>query len=203
VTATCNPQLPILDRFRRLFAAATRDAAEAMRRWIGHAVRLTLEEVRQLPLDDACAALEVGAETMTTVVLTIEGEYGGVLLLLFDDDNGRRLADSLLGKTPDGAEWTELERSALTETGNIFGCAYFGEIARLIDRPLMPTPPMFVRDYGASVLQQALAEHAASDEMLVCRTRFRHEEVDLSWLLVFIPTVSLCEAMEKAFDDPA
>jgi chemotaxis protein CheC len=203
VKTICNPQTPVHDGLRRLFAAATRDAAEAMHRWIGHPVRLTLEEVRRLPLDDACAALEVGDETMTTVVLTLEGEYGGVLLMMFDDRNGRRLADSLLGCSPSDNEWSELERSALTETGNIFGCAYVGEIAGLIDRLLVPSPPMFVRDYGASVLEQALAEGAAADELLVCRTRFRHEDVDLSWLLVFFPTVNLCGAMEEALNDEA
>ena len=98
-------------------------------------------------------------------------------------------------------DWSELEKSALTETGNILGCAYVNAITRLIDHPLVPSAPYFVQDYGASVLQQALmAQAAATDTVLICRTGFYHEGEELNWLLLFVPTVALRTAMENALD---
>jgi len=91
--------------------------------------------------------------------------------------------------------------SALTETGNIVGCAYVSAVTRLIDRQLMPAVPYFIQDYGASVLQQALtAQAAAADAVLICRTRFHHEGEELNWLLLFVPTAALRTAMENALD---
>ncbi|MBN1395657.1 MAG: chemotaxis protein [Pirellulales bacterium] len=172
-----------------------------MRRWTNSPIELTLDEVRELPLEDACGRLGVGDEHFAMVAHTIDDVVGGTLVLMFDKDNGRRLAASLLGKgSQNGGGWSEMEISALTETGNILSCAYVNAITRLIDRRLVPSVPYFVSDYGASVLQQAFAAHASlRDAMLVCRTGFHHAGDELSWLLIFIPTIALREAMEDAF----
>jgi chemotaxis protein CheC len=110
------------------------------------------------------------------------------------------LAASLLGRPSNVASpWSDLEKSALTETGNILGCAYMNAITRLIDRELVPSPPYFIQDYGASVLQQALvAQASANDLVLICRTVFRREAEQLDWRVLFIPTEGMRRAMEHA-----
>jgi chemotaxis protein CheC len=134
------------------------------------------------------------------VVLNLEGEIGGSMVLTFNEQNGRQLAASLLHIEPSkGPEWNELEQSALTETGNILGCAYVNAITRLIDRPLVPSAPYFLQDYGASVIEQALvAQATAKDTVLICRTCFRHEDEELNWWLLFVPSLALRSAMENA-----
>jgi chemotaxis protein CheC len=191
-----------LGLLRQLFASATHDASAAMCRWTNSLIRLTLDEVCELPMGDVCAALGIGDERLTMVVLNLEGEIGGAMVLVFDEENGRRLAASLAGDAADTAsDWSELEKSALTETGNILGCAYVNAITRLIDGQLVPSAPYFIQDYGASVLQQALmVQAAAADTVLICRTGFHHEGEELNWLLLFVPTISLRAAMEKALD---
>ncbi len=191
-----------LDLLRQLFASATHDASAAMCRWTNSLIRLTLDEVCELPLADVCGALEIADELLTMVVIDLEGEIGGTMVLMFDEENGRRLAASLTGEgVAATGRWSELGMSALTETGNILGCAYVNAITRLIDHELMPAVPYFIQDYGASVLQQALvAQAAAADAVLICRTRFHHEGEELNWLLLFVPTVALRTAMENALD---
>lgn len=189
-----------IELLRQLFASATHDASAAICRWTNSIVRLTLDEVREIPLEDACETLELSDERRTMIVVTIEGEIGGSLILTFEEGNDRRLAASLLGsKTIPTGPWSELEQSALTETGNILGCAYVGAISRLIDRSLIPSVPYFIQDYGAGVLQQALtAQATATDSALICRTGFRHAGDALSWVLLFIPTIALRTIMENA-----
>jgi chemotaxis protein CheC len=188
---------------RQIFASATHDASAVMCRWTNSLIRLTVDEVRELPLEDACRALGIGDELLTMVVLNLEGDVGGTMVLTFDEDNGRRLAASLAGSAAAaGRDWSELEKSALTETGNILGCAYVNAITRLIDRQLVPSAPYFIQDYGASVLQQAMVvQAAAADSVLICRTGFQHEGEELNWLLLFVPTIALRTAMENALDD--
>ncbi len=183
----------------RLFAAANDEASRAMCRWTNSAIRLTLDEACELPLEDACGAICDGDEQLAMVAHTLEDEIGGTIVLMFDEENGRRLAALLLGKDGENAcGWSEMDVSALTETGNILSCAYVGAIARLIDRRMVPSVPYFVRDYGASVLQQALtAQAAAADSVLVCRTVFHQAGRELNWLLLFVPTVALRTAIEN------
>ncbi len=190
---------------RELFASATHDASTAMCRWTNSVISLTLDEVYELPLEAACKDLEVGEELLTMVVLNLEGELGGSMVLTFKEADGRQLAASLLqAELNAGPEWSELEQSALAETGNILGCAYVNALTRLIDRPLSPSAPYFLQDYGMSVIEQALTAQAASrDTVLICRTCFRQEGEELNWWLLFVPSLALRMAMENAMHWPA
>jgi chemotaxis protein CheC len=189
-----------LDLLRQLFASATHDASAAMCRWTNGLITLSLDEVREIPLENVCAEVNVGDELLTMVVLSLEGEVGGEMILAFDNHNGRQLAAALLGQpTSESPEWTALEKSALTETGNILGCAYMNALTRLIDVDLMPSAPYFVQDYGASVLQQALVNQAmTADHALICRTGFHRGDEDLNWWVLFVPTGPMRIAMEEA-----
>ncbi len=189
-----------LQVLRELFASATHDASVAMCRWTNSLISLSLDEVSELPLEEAYLNLDMGDDQLTMVVLNLEGELGGSLVLTFNQENGRQLAASLLHAELNlGPGWTELERSALEETGNILGCAYVDALTKLLDARLLPSAPYFVEDYGMSVVQQALVAQAASrDTVLVCRTCFRHEGEELDWWLLFVPSVALRDAIENA-----
>jgi len=200
MNATLSSHEAELAVLKQLFAAATHDASAAMCRWTGGCVTLSLDEIHELPLDTACAELLAGDELLTMVVLSLEGDVGGQMILTFDELHGRRLVSSLLGQpVSDSPEWSELEKSALTETGNILGCAYVNALTRLLGTELIPSAPYFIQDYGASVLQQALlAQAITSDKILICRTCFRREGEELDWHVLFIPTAALRRAMAGA-----
>jgi chemotaxis protein CheC len=194
----CSEDLK-LRLLRELFASATHDASAAMCRWTNSLVSLTLDEVCEIPLENVCAELNLGDQPLAMVVLNLEGDAGGSLVLTFNEESARGLAASLLDAPVNaGPDWSELEQSALKETGNILGCAYVNAVTRLIDYPLMPSTPHFVVDYGASVLQQALLGQAVStDTVLIGRTRFQHKDEELSWWLLFVPTVALRAVIER------
>jgi chemotaxis protein CheC len=171
-----------------------------MCRWTDGLITLSLDETRELPLENVCTELNLGDDLLTMVVLSLEGKVGGEMVLTFDEQNGRRLVASLLNRPENtDPQWSELERSALTETGNILGCAYLNALTRLVDAELVPSAPYFIQDYGASVLQQALLAQAAScDQVLVCRTGFHWRGEELNWRVIFVPSDGMRAAMEAA-----
>lgn len=182
-----------------VFAAATHEASTAMCRWTNGEIHLSLDEVLEVPLDRVTQVLELGDDLLTMVALDLLSDSGTVILLIFDEINGRRLASTLLREPCDpNAEWSELEKSALTETGNILGCAYMNALTKLVGRPLVPSPPYFIQDYGASVVQQALMTQAMeSDTVLVCRTGFHRRDEELNWHVLFLPSVPLRQNLER------
>jgi chemotaxis protein CheC len=188
-----------LSLLRELFASATHDASAAMCCWTNSLITLTLDEVCEVPLQSVCTDLNLGDEPLTMVVFNLDNGAGGAMILTFTEESARRLAASLLETDARGGpDWTELERSALTETGNILGCAYVNAITRLIDHQVVPSPPHFVVDFGASVLEQALlGQVGATDTVLIGRTRFQHKDAELNWWLLFIPTTALRTVMER------
>ena len=196
-TSHHDPSLAILHQF---FTTATQHASAAMCHWTRGRVSLTLDELTRTSLEEAMFQFEEAHELVTMVVLGVEGSDGAQLILAFDDASGRRLAASLLRREPsEGPEWTELEKSAVMETGNILASAYLNELTRLANRKLVPTAPQFVQDYGMSVLEQALIMQAmTSDEVMVSRTRFEFDSEQVNWKLMFFPDETLRESLQRA-----
>ena len=197
---TANENVRALAGLQELFASATHDASAAMCRWTDGIITVALDEVRQVALEEVAVELAVGDEPLTMVVMTLDGELGGSIILMFDDLNGRQLAASLLGaQAGTEPEWSELEKSALMETGNILGCAYVNALTRLVGMDLRPSPPYFIQDFGASVLEQALmTQAAASDSLLLCDIAFHRKGGKLDWRVVFVPTPGLQESLQRS-----
>lgn len=192
-----------LDSLGEFFSAATHHASAAMCQWTSGRVSLSLDEVHEAPVEEAAAELDIGDDLLTMVVLGVQGDLGGQMILAFDDENGRKLAASLLGReVSDSPEWSELDQSAVMETGNILASAYLNELTRLTSRKLVPTAPYFVQDFGASVLTQVLAAQSlVSERVLVCRTRFEFNKQHVNWSLFFVPGDELLQTMLDAVQD--
>ncbi len=186
--------------FRQLLTSATREASVAMSRWVGDVIDLTLEEVRAVPLEEVCTTLDLSEKVSILVVLTLRAPLGGQIILHFDEPNARALAKALIatGEHSSGG-WSELEQSALLETGNILGCAYVNALSRMIDHELIPSAPVLVCDFAECVLEQALAEQLQySDVVVVSRTRFTQGERNLNWWVLFLPGSQLQELMDQS-----
>ena len=137
-----------------LFRVATEHASTALSRWTQGQVTLVLDGMIAAPLEELGAALGIADEQLAMVVLGIDGDPGGQVILAFDDVAGRRLAAALLRRPfVDEAGWGELEMSAVMETGNILASSYLSELSRIAGRQLSPSPPYFVQDFGASVIE--------------------------------------------------
>jgi chemotaxis protein CheC len=196
---TADSTLRIL---HQVLSTATNHASAAMCRWVDSVITLTLDDVTEVPLEDALSRLDVGDEMVIAVVLTLHGNEGGTLLLMFDELNGRQLA-ATVARRPASTEpkWTEIEISALNETGNILGCAYMNALTKLIDVELVPSAPYFVRDFAASVIEQALMAQAISmDNVLICNTTFHRGDQDLNWNVIFVPSDRLRIKLEAAVE---
>jgi chemotaxis protein CheC len=193
---------PTLDLalLRDIFSAATQHASVAMCQWTGGRVALSLDEIREAPLEQLAAEIDIGDELLTMVVLGVQGSCGGQLILAFDDENGRQLAASLLGReVSTDAEWSELDQSAVMETGNILASAYLNELTRLAGCKLVPTAPYFMQDFGASVLSQVLAAQSlAGDRALICQTKFEFNHQQVNWSLFFVPGEELLQSLAAA-----
>lgn len=196
---TADSALRIL---HHVLSTATNHASAAMCRWIGGVITLTLDDVAEVPLEDVLSRLNVDDEMFTAVVLTLEGSEGGTLLLMFDEADGRQLAASLARRPVcSDPQWTEMEISALKETGNILGCAYMNALTKLVDVELVPSIPYFLCDFGASVIEQALmAQVISMDKVLICNTTFHRGDEDLNWNVIFVPSDRLRTKLEAAVE---
>lgn len=183
-----------------IFSAATQHASDAMCQWTSGRVVLSLDEIRAAALEQLAAEIDLGDDLLTMVVLGVQGICGGQLILAFDDENGRQLAASLLGRDlSTNREWSELEQSAVMETANILASAYLNELTRFSGHKLVPTAPYFVQDFGAAILSQVLATQSLTgDRALICQTRFEFNDQLVNWRLFFVPGEELLQSLAAA-----
>ena len=202
-TETAPQRMQVLEP---LFTPAMQDVTAAMCRWTSGQVRLALDELREVNIFEASTLVLGGDDQPQTIVAldieqagTMFSMVGGQMLLAFDESHGRRFAAAILGlPTPLDGPWSELEKSVLMETGNILGCAYMNALARQLNIELIPSPPCFIQDYAAAVLQQIVQKLAmTADRLLVCRTSFQQSGKELQWQVLFIPNDALRQIMES------
>ncbi len=185
-----------LSRQSELFKQAAAKASEAMSKWLGRPARIEVNLVSSLPLAEAENVFGSKDAPLVACVMHIRGMFSGLLVLTSDDSSGLSLADLLLGREPGSSrEWTEIERSAAIETANIIGCAYLNSMASdpasgaaEAGGGLLPSPPTFLRDYAAAVMEGILMVQAShAEHIFLTQTRLEVDRMPGNCSLLFIP----------------
>jgi chemotaxis protein CheC len=179
-----------------LFVRAADDASQALSRWLGRPTRIAVRRLEALPLERAVGVLGVAEGPLVACAMRISGSIAGILVLACDDVSGLTLADMLLGRPPGSStEWGELETSAAVETANIIGCAYLNTMTATAaatgssaDATVLPTPPWFVRDFAAAVMEGIMLSQALqADTIFLTHTDFVIEDTPVTCSLLFVP----------------
>lgn len=190
------------DRVVALFRRGAAEASTALTKWLGRTAEVAIEQVDRLPLEAAAGILGAADGPICASAMGIGGGLEGVLLLVCDDASGLALCDTLLERAAGTATaWGEVERSAFAETANIVGCAYLNAIAQAIEdgaEGIVPSPPWFVRDYPAALMDAVLVEQAAvAADVFLTRTEFRIAAAPVRCGLVFVPHAASLRAIER------
>lgn len=183
---------PSITQQTELFHRAADEASTALSKWLGRPTRISIHDVRALPLEEAVGVLGAADMPLVACAMRISGAVDGVLVMACDDEAGLALADLLLGRD-DGSsqDWGEIETSAAVETANIIGCAYLNAmtVGEQGDHDtLLPSPPWFVRDYAAAVMEAIVMPQAmVANEVFLTHTDFSIEDSPITCSLLFVP----------------
>lgn len=185
-----------------LIRVGSNDASIALSTWLARDVKVRVEQLQQVSLETAVEQLGPVAQVVCACCMRVTGGINGQLLLGFDDASGLLLCDMLLNRESPSTQWGDLEVSAAMETTNIVGCAFLNSLSQVFptsstpeqrqdDSPpstWIPTPPAFVRDFAAAIMQFALMDQACEfDAVLLAQTKFTIDETPIKWQLLLIP----------------
>ena len=173
-----------LDALRELANIASGNAATSLAQMLGREVDLNVPRVLALPLAEAVEACGSPDEATTSVVIPLDGDIDGVVLLLIDPDG----ADALCGLL--GVEaGSEIGESALREIGNILGTSCLNALASMTGLHLEPCPPHLTTDMlGAIVSSLALSQTASTELVLVLDSELAVAGEPCSISFVLLPT---------------
>jgi chemotaxis protein CheC len=173
-----------LDALRELANIASGNAATALSQMLGREVDLNVPRVLALPLADAIEACGHPDDATTSVVIPLDGDVDGVVLLLIDPEGADALC-RLLGVEAG----TEIGESALREIGNILGTSCLNALASMTGLHLEPCPPHLTTDMlGAIVSSLALSQTASTELVLVLDSELAVADEPCSISFVLLPT---------------
>jgi chemotaxis protein CheC len=173
-----------LDALRELANIASGNAATSLAQMLGREVELNVPRVLALPLADAVEACGNPDEATTSVVIPLDGDIDGVVLLLIDPSGAEALCN-LLGVNA----WDEIGESALREIGNILGTSCLNALASMTGLHLEPRPPHLTTDMlGAIVSSLALSQTASTELVLVLDSELSVANEPCSISFVLLPT---------------
>jgi chemotaxis protein CheC len=171
-----------LDALRELANIASGTAATALSQMLGREVEINVPRAQALPMADAVDACGPADALVDGVVIPLEGDVAGAVVLLIPVHDSDRLCE-LLSVEP----YSEVGRSAICEIGNIVGTSYLNGLAGTCGLRLEPSPPGLVRDMLGAIVASLLAQTAGSSEaalVLDSELDVADEPCELSFMLL-------------------
>ncbi|HKJ04200.1 MAG TPA: chemotaxis protein CheX [Geopsychrobacteraceae bacterium] len=124
-----------------------------------------------LPLNDSESAQnDLQNESLAGICLKVEGAVDGSILLLFAEEDARRLAGLLMRQaTPENLESDQM-RSTLQEVGNIFASGVLSSLDDRLNLRAMPSPPSFLLGTSQQI-QDSCRENSPHRETLMVESK--------------------------------
>lgn len=172
-----------LDALRELANIGAGTASTALSEMLGRSIDLAVPDVFVLPMADAIDQLGPAEQDITGIMLGVEGELPGTVLMLLTPEDAEKIC-VMLGLPPD----SELAPSALGEIGNVVGTSYLNALAGMTGIAVEPTPPTTVTDMLGAIVESILVVRAASsDRTLLLDSSLIVEGEDCSIVFLLVP----------------
>ncbi|RME37952.1 MAG: chemotaxis protein CheC [Deltaproteobacteria bacterium] len=160
------------DVLRELSNIGMGHAATALSRMIGRPLMVEVPAVRVVDLAEVPNLVGGPEHEVAGVVLRLEGDASGHMLLVLAEPDAAVLAGLLLGQTA-GTLDGDLERSALQELANVIGSCYLSVLGDMLNLRLRPSIPFLAVDMAGAVVDQVLGELGCHGDLaLLLETRF-------------------------------
>ena len=157
-----------LDTLKEIGSIGTGNAATSLSALIGKPVRIQQPEVRIMEYNEAIEWIG-GPEPITAGVLVgMSGQLSGIMLSVQQLDFVNLVLESMMEKTiEDYMELGEMERSALTEVGNIMISTFINALSGLAGIDIELTVPAFTVDMQGAIMAVPMAEYGGQSNYIM------------------------------------
>ncbi len=183
----------------KMLAIAARgfsNSAQGLSKMIGQDLNVTSPDVDLVPLKEIADILGGPDADAVGVYLRFNGDLVGQIMMIISYQQALEFCDMVLD-SPTGTtqDFGSMERSALSEIGNLTGTFFLNAIYELTGLSALPSPPAVMVDMVGSILDVVIASlGAVSDQILMFKAAFQIGERKIQADFWIIPDP---ETMEK------
>jgi chemotaxis protein CheC len=168
----------------------------------GVRIAISVQKTAIIPLTQIMGRLVEEDDLVAGLFFELSGGSNGFMQILFRETSALALADVLMRREV-GSSMTlsEMDESALMESGNILSSAFSDAWAELSGVTLLPSPPMFAFDMAGVVTKQLLTTVSTTvDNAIVFKTIFKGESDIFSGHLLMLPHPESLKNMLKILE---
>jgi chemotaxis protein CheC len=165
----------LLAKMRIVASRGFSNSAQGLSKMIGQELSVFSPDVDLVPLSEIPKMLGGPDNDAVGVYLRIDGELTGQIMMVISYQQALEFCDMVLD-SPSGTtkEFGRMERSALSEIGNLTGTFFLNAIYEITGLSSHPSPPAVMVDMVGSILDVVIATMGAiSDQILMFKAAFR------------------------------
>lgn len=180
-----------IDVLREIGNIGAGNAATSLSAILDKEVDMTTPIVRILDINDAANALGGPENPVVAILAKLHGDVEGIMVFLIEQEFTRQVLEILLGESDAHCEClSDLERSAISELGNIMMSAYAGSIGTMSQLNIkMSVPAVTVDMVGAILCVPAIEMGSVSDKIIFIQDDFLSSNRTISANMMLIPDI--------------
>ncbi len=195
------PLMPAAEsRLRALSERCLGRAAESLSVLMGSPLRLRVAGIDSMSPEalPELVSSQNGRE-LVAMQFEITGEEAGFLLIVFPVSTVHRLLHRLLPGLPMSGALSPLEHSAVQEVGNILGSAFLSELADLIGRRILPSPPRVQFEDTAELIRELTHNlQRVGSEIVVVQADFEDPSDHIEGRFFVFPELGSIERLTRS-----
>lgn len=166
------------DVLRELGNIGAGNATTALSQMLNRKMDMSVPKVALIPFNQISEIMGDEDQTVVGILLGFEGDVHGMMMFLFDTKPAHHLVNTLMMQDMEngveaGAEFSEMEMSALNEIGNIVSGSYLTAISKLTNLKMISTVPEMTIDMIGALLSVPASEFGKyGDKLLLIQSQF-------------------------------
>ncbi|MCT4613015.1 MAG: chemotaxis protein CheC [Clostridia bacterium] len=164
------------------------NATTALSKMLNRPIDMDVPKVRVLEFSDVATLIGGEEETVTGILLSLEGDIKGMMMFVLEHESSKKLVELLMGMKVE--EFGEIETSAMKEIGNILTGSYLTSLSSLTNLSVVPSVPHLAVDMAGAILSVPAIEFGkVGDKVLFIETMFNQGDDSISGYYILIPEI--------------
>lgn len=189
-----------IDALKEMGNIGAGNAATALSMMLSKKITIKVPQVKVIAFDDVSKSVGGPEKLVVGIFLRISGDIDGNILIVISEQDAYTLAKTLLKDNRDiNGNFSEMEKSALTELGNIIGSSYIAALSELTKLSLKISVPSMAFDMAGAIISFPLSLYGyLGDTAFLIETEFAEGLAGIKLHYFMIPDDKSLKQLLKA-----
>lgn len=189
----------IIDVLKEVGNIGAGNAATSLAKMVSKKINMSVPDVKILELDEVAKVLNGEENIIVGIYFYLEGDIVGNMLFALSIESAKNLSGLMYPRERESEELDDMDKSILSETGNIIAASYANSLASLTGLDILISVPSLTIDMAGAILSvPAIQFGLISDKAIMIETVFEEEDNVIEGNFFLLPDLESFEKILKS-----